>query len=202
MLSSLGQDSAGVSKDTTQWPSSTRTATLRRDASGGWVQAPSSQATPASASVRGEQFWLDETGASKIRPHAPAHTLAPSMVFWGDTPMMARHASGDNQDQTILQAFLSIVDFWDDWYPLHVRSNARGSDALRCWLVLAAQTGLTSSTSRRLFPTPYNELRALPARREPAATFGMSGATAVAIDPASGNVAAGDPRRDCYAMAC
>ena len=24
---------------------------------------------------------------------------------------------GDNQDQTILQAFLDIVEFWPDWYP-------------------------------------------------------------------------------------
>jgi gamma-glutamyltranspeptidase/glutathione hydrolase len=24
---------------------------------------------------------------------------------------------GDNQDQTILQAFLNIVEFWPNWYP-------------------------------------------------------------------------------------
>ena len=24
---------------------------------------------------------------------------------------------GDNQEQTILQAFLNIVEFWPDWYP-------------------------------------------------------------------------------------
>src|SRR4029078_11957440 len=24
---------------------------------------------------------------------------------------------GDNQDQTILQAFLSVVEFWNDWFP-------------------------------------------------------------------------------------
>jgi len=24
---------------------------------------------------------------------------------------------GDNQDQTILQAFLNVLEFWDDWYP-------------------------------------------------------------------------------------
>ena len=24
---------------------------------------------------------------------------------------------GDNQEQTILQAFLNIVEFWHDWYP-------------------------------------------------------------------------------------
>ena len=24
---------------------------------------------------------------------------------------------GDNQDQTILQAFLNVVEFWPEWYP-------------------------------------------------------------------------------------
>lgn len=28
-----------------------------------------------------------------------------------------RTPGGDNQDQTILQAFLNIVEFWPDWYP-------------------------------------------------------------------------------------
>ena len=70
-------------------------------------------------SVRGEQFWLDKTRANQIRPRArPRYTLTPSLVFKGDTPMMALGTpGGDNQDQTILQAFLSIVEFWDDWYP-------------------------------------------------------------------------------------
>ena len=68
-------------------------------------------------SVRGEQFWLDKTRANQIRPRArPRYTLTPSLVFKGDTPMMALGTpGGDNQDQTILQAFLSVVEFWDDW---------------------------------------------------------------------------------------
>jgi gamma-glutamyltranspeptidase len=34
---------------------------------------------------------------------------------------------GDNQEQTILQAFLNIVEFWPDWYPnLHEALNGRG----------------------------------------------------------------------------
>ena len=40
------------------------------------------------------------------------------MVFKGDTPIMALGTpGGDNQEQTILQAFLNVVEFWDDWYP-------------------------------------------------------------------------------------
>jgi hypothetical protein len=33
------------------------------------------------------------------------------------SPYGARLAGGDNQDQTILQAFLDIVEFWPGWYP-------------------------------------------------------------------------------------
>ena len=70
-------------------------------------------------SVRGEQFWLDKTRANQIRPRArPRYTLTPSLVFKGDVPMMALGSpGGDNQDQTILQAFLSVVEFWNYWYP-------------------------------------------------------------------------------------
>ena len=88
--------------------------------SGGWVPgAVILGDTGIGMSVRGEQFWLDKTRANQIRPRArPRYTLTPSLVFKGDTPMMALGTpGGDNQDQTILQAFLSVVEFWDDWYP-------------------------------------------------------------------------------------
>ena len=88
--------------------------------SGGWVPgAVILGDTGIGMSVRGEQFWLDKTRANQIRPRArPRYTLTPSLVFKGDTPMMALGTpGGDNQDQTILQAFLSMVEFWDDWYP-------------------------------------------------------------------------------------
>ena len=88
--------------------------------SGGWIAgAVILGDTGIGMSVRGEQFWLDKTRANQIRPRArPRYTLTPSMVFKGDTPMMAIGTpGGDNQDQTILQAFLNIVEFWDDWYP-------------------------------------------------------------------------------------
>ena len=47
-------------------------------------------------SVRGEQFWLDKTRANQIRPRArPRYTLTPSLVFQGDTPMMALGTPGE-----------------------------------------------------------------------------------------------------------
>ena len=39
-------------------------------------------------------------------------------MFKDGEPLMAIGTpGGDNQDQTILQAFLNVVEFWDDWYP-------------------------------------------------------------------------------------
>src|SRR5260370_15153471 len=70
-------------------------------------------------SVRGEQFWLDKTRAAQLRPRArPRYTLTPSIVLKDGQPFMALGtAGGDNQEQTILQAFLNVVEFWTAWYP-------------------------------------------------------------------------------------
>ena len=70
-------------------------------------------------STRGEQFWLDPDRANQIRPRArPRYTLTPSIVFKDGEPLMAIGTpGGDNQDQTILQSFLNVVEFWSDWYP-------------------------------------------------------------------------------------
>ena len=70
-------------------------------------------------SVRGEQFFLDVMHANQIRPRArPRYTLTPSLVFQNGRPLRALGSpGGDNQEQTILQALLSIIEFWDDWYP-------------------------------------------------------------------------------------
>ena len=118
---SRGLDSAGVSKDTTH------IAIVDKDGnvfdstpSGGWVNgAVILGATGIGMSVRGEQFFLDVTRANQIRPRArPRYTLTPSMVFKDGVPLMALGTpGGDNQDQTILQAFLSTIEFWDAWYP-------------------------------------------------------------------------------------
>ena len=159
-------------------------------------------------SVRGEQFFLDTTRANQIRPRArPRYTLTPSLVFKGDTPLMAIGTpGGDNQDQTILQTFLSVVEFWDAWYPnLHAaieRPKVQTMHYLGSFWPHSA--GYNRLNVEAAIPDEvYNELRARGHDVSRLRTFGMSGcSTAVLIDPASGNrIAGADPRRDCYAIA-
>ena len=210
LMSSLGQDSAGVSKDTTHM------AVIDKDGnifdatpSGGWVPgAVILGDTGIGMSVRGEQFWLDKTRANQIRPRArPRYTLTPSLVFKGDTPMMALGTpGGDNQDQTILQALLSIVEFWDDWYPnLHAALERPRVQTLHFYGSFWPHApGFNKLNVEATIPDAvYNELRARGHDVSRLRPFGMSGcATAVMIDPKSGNrFAAADPRRDCYAIA-
>ena len=113
--------SAGRSKDTTH------IAIIDKDGnvfdstpSGGWIGgAVVLGKTGIAMSVRGEQFWLDPTRAAQLRPRSrPRYTLTPSIVLRDGEPFMALGTpGGDNQDQTILQAFLNIVEFWPEWYP-------------------------------------------------------------------------------------
>ena len=121
VLASLGRDSAGVSKDTTHISVVDKDGNLfDATPSGGWITgAVILGDTGIGMSVRGEQFWLDKTKANQIRPHArPRYTLTPSMVFKGNVPVMAIGSpGGDNQEQTILQAMLSVIDFWSDCIP-------------------------------------------------------------------------------------
>ncbi|MCC7180563.1 MAG: gamma-glutamyltransferase family protein [Acidobacteria bacterium] len=209
-FASRGLDSAGVSKDTTHM------AIVDKDGnvfdatpSGGWVNgAVILGDTGIGMSVRGEQFFLDETRANQIRPRArPRYTLTPSMVFRDGTPLMALGTpGGDNQDQTILQAFLSTIEFWDAWYPnLHAALERPRVQTLHFlgsfWPHSAGFNKLNVEAS-----IPDEVFNALKARGHDVSrirTFGMSGcATAVLIDPASGNrIAGADPRRDCYALA-
>jgi gamma-glutamyltranspeptidase / glutathione hydrolase len=210
VMASRGQDPAGVLKDTTH------IAVIDKDGnifdatpSGGWVPgAVILGGTGIGMSVRGEQFWLDKTRANQIRPHArPRYTLTPSLVFKGTTPMMALGTpGGDNQDQTILQALLSVVEFWDDWYPnLHAAFERPRVQTMHFygsfWPHTAGfnQLNIEATVSDAV----YKELRARGHDVSRLPAFGMSGcATAVMIDPASGNrFAAADPRRDCYAIA-
>ena len=210
ILASLGRDSAGVSKDTTHM------AIIDKDGnvfdatpSGGWIPgAVILGDTGIGMSVRGEQFWLDKTRANQIRPHArPRYTLTPSLVFKGDTPVMALGTpGGDNQDQTILQAFLSVVDFWDDWYPnLHAAFERPRVQTGHFYGSFWPHTpGFNKlAVEATVSDAVYNELRARGHDVSRLRTFGMSGcATAVMIDPATANrLAAADPRRDCYAIA-
>ena len=210
MLASLGRDSAGVSKDTTHM------AIVDKDGnvfdatpSGGWIPgAVILGDTGIGMSVRGEQFWLDKTRANQMRPRArPRYTLTPSLVFKGDTPVMALGSpGGDNQEQTILQAFLSTVDFWDDWYPnLHAAFERPRVQTGHFYGSFWPHTpGFNKLAVEATVPDAvYDELRARGHDVSRLRTFGMSGcATAVMIDPASANrFAAADPRRDCYAIA-
>jgi gamma-glutamyltranspeptidase/glutathione hydrolase len=210
LKASFGQDPDGVMKDTTHM------AVIDKDGnifdvtpSGGWVPgAVILGDTGIGMSVRGEQFWLDTTRANQIRPHArPRYTLTPSLVFKGTTPMMAIGTpGGDNQDQTILQAFLSIVEFWNDWYPnLHAALERPRAQTLHFYGSFWPHTaGFNQLNVEASVPDAvYNELKARGHNVSRLRTFGMSGcATAVMIDPATGNRFAGaDPRRDCYAIA-
>jgi len=210
MRSSLGQDSAGVSKDTTHMSIIDKDGNIFDvTPSGGWVPgAVILGDTGIGMSVRGEQFWLDTTKANQIRPRArPRYTLTPSLVFKGDVPMMGIGTpGGDSQDQTILQAFLSIVDFWDDWYPnLHAALERPRAQTLHFYGSFWPHTADFNklNVEAAIPDNVYNELRARGHNVSRLRTFGMSGcATAVMIDPATQNrIAGADPRRDCYAIA-
>jgi gamma-glutamyltranspeptidase/glutathione hydrolase len=207
---SLGQDSSGVEKDTTH------IAVIDKDGnifdvtpSGGWTGgAVILGDTGIGMSVRGEQFWLDKARANQIRPRArPRYTLTPSMVFKGDVPLMGIGTpGGDNQDQTILQAFLSIVEFWDDWYPnLHwALERPRVQTRHFYGSFWPHSAGFNKLAVEATVPDAvFRELQNRGHDVSPLRQFGMSGcATVVMIDPATKNRFAGaDPRRECYAMA-
>jgi gamma-glutamyltranspeptidase/glutathione hydrolase len=209
-LASRGLDSGGVSKDTTH------ISVIDKDGnvfdatpSGGWIPgAVILGDTGIGMSVRGEQFWLDKTRANQLRPRErPRYTLTPSLIFKGDTPLMALGTpGGDNQDQTILQALLSVVEFWDDWYPnLHAAFERPRVQTLHFFGSFWPHApGFNKLNVEAAIPDDvYNELKARGHDVSWLPVFGMSGcATAVMIDPNSGNrIAAGDPRRDCYAIA-
>jgi len=210
LLASLGRDSAGVSKDTTHISIVDKEGNLfDATPSGGWITgAVILGDTGIGMSVRGEQFWLDKTKANQIRPHArPRYTLTPSMVFKGDVPVMAIGSpGGDNQEQTILQAVLSVIDFWNDWYPnLHTAfERPRVQTGHFYGSFWPHSPGFNELAVESDVPDAvYSELKARGHAVSRLRRFGMSGcATAVMIDPATGNrFAAADPRRDCYAMA-
>jgi gamma-glutamyltranspeptidase/glutathione hydrolase len=207
---SRGLDSAGVSKDTTH------ISVIDKDGnvfdatpSGGWIPgAVILGDTGIGMSVRGEQFWLDKTRANQLRPRErPRYTLTPSLIFKGNTPLMALGTpGGDNQEQTILQAFLSVVEFWDDWYPnLHAAFERPRAQTLHFFGSFWPHApGFNKLNVEAAIPDDvYNELKARGHDVSRLPVFGMSGcATAVMIDPNSGNrIAAADPRRDCYAIA-
>ena len=202
--------STGVYKDTTHMAIIDKEGNIFDvTPSGGWIMgAVILGDTGIGMSVRGEQFWLDKNHANQIRPRArPRYTLTPSLVFKGDMPMMAIGTpGGDNQDQTILQAFLSIVEFWNDWYPnLHAALERPRAQTQHFYgSFWPHRAGFNRLNVEAAVPDAvYEELRARGHAVSRLRQFGMSGcATVVMIDPATRNRFAGaDPRRDCYAIA-
>jgi gamma-glutamyltranspeptidase/glutathione hydrolase len=177
--------------------------------SGGWISgAVIAGNTGIGLSTRGEQFWLDKTRAAQLRPRSrPRYTLTPSLVFRNGGPLLAIGTpGGDNQEQTIIQALLNVIEFPAAWYPnLHTAfelprlqsHHFLGSfwphriDLNRLDVEAAAGEAVIAELKAR-----GHDVRSVPA-------FSISGcATAVMIDPRTGNRLAGaDPRRDCYAAA-
>ena len=177
--------------------------------SGGWITGGVIAGdTGVALSTRGEQFWLDKSKAAQLRPRSrPRYTLTPSLVLRDGQPFMAIGTpGGDNQEQTILQALLNVLEFPDKWYPnLHTAFELPriqthhfvGSfwphriDANR----LDVESNIPADVIAELKTRGHN-LRTV-------APLSISGcATAVMIDLRTGNrIAGADPRRDCYAVA-
>jgi gamma-glutamyltranspeptidase/glutathione hydrolase len=202
--------SAGIPRDTTHISVIDKDGNMMDvTPSGGWISGCVVLGdTGIQMSSRGEQFFLDEKRANHVEPRKrPRYTLTPSMVLKDGKPFMAIGTpGGDNQEQTILQAFLDIVEFWDDWYPnLHVAFSWPRAQTMHFYGSVAPhRIGFNRMNIEKPIPTAvFDELK----KRGHDVTFidqyGVSGcATAVMIDPATGNRLAGaDARRDCYAMA-
>ena len=177
--------------------------------SGGWIGgAVILGSTGIGMSVRGEQFWLDKTKAAQLRPWSrPRYTLTPSIVFHKDRPFLAIGTpGGDNQEQTILQTLLNIVEFRDAWYPnLH---SAIEWPRVQTLHFQASFWPHNSGFNRvnlesNLDVAVIEEIRRRGHDVTVVAPFRISGcATAVMLDPETGTrFAAADPRRDCYAIA-
>ena len=129
-----------------------------------------------------------------------------SVSPWTMVTLSIGTPGGDNQEQTILQAFLNVVEFWPKWYP-----NVH--DAFE-WPRVASTHfhgsfwPHTAGLNKMTIESPAGEevikaLKALGHDLTVEKPFSMSGcATAVIIDPSNGlRIAGADARRCCYAMA-
>jgi gamma-glutamyltranspeptidase/glutathione hydrolase len=201
---------AGIPKDTTHMSVIDKDGNMfDTTSSGGWISgAVILGDTGIGMSVRGEQFWLDENRANQLRPRArPRYTLTPSLVLKDEKPFMALGTpGGDNQEQTILQAFLDVVEFWDDWYPnLHTAFAWPRVQTMHFYgSVYPHRAGFNRMNIEvPISKAVFDELKARGHGVSQLGQYGVSGcATAVMIDPATNNRLAGaDARRDCYAMA-
>jgi gamma-glutamyltranspeptidase/glutathione hydrolase len=177
--------------------------------SGGWIPgAVILGDTGIGMSIRGEQFWLDKTRAAQLRPRSrPRYTLTPSIVLRNGEPFMALGTpGGDNQDQTILQAFLNIVEFWPDWYPnLHEAFEWPRVQTLHFYgSFWPHNTGFNKlNLESTLSDAVFKDLQQRGHDVSKIKPYSIAScATAVIIDPATGNrIAGAERRRDCYAIA-
>jgi len=177
--------------------------------SGGWIGgAVILGNTGIGMSVRGEQFWLDKSKAAQLRPWSrPRYTLTPSIVFLNGEPLMAVGTpGGDNQEQTILQTFLNVVEFWPDWYPnLHTAIEWPRLQTLHLYQSFWPHTTGFNRVNLEvgIGQDVIDEMRERGHDVTVVPPFKISGcSTAVLLDPKTGNrIAAADPRRDCYAIA-
>ena len=177
--------------------------------SGGWIGgAVVLGTTGIGMSVRGEQFWLDKRRAAQLRPWSrPRYTLTPSIVMKDGAPFMAIGTpGGDNQEQTILQTLLNVVEFEDDWYPnLHEAIEWPRVQTLHFYASFwPHNTGFNRiNIEQNVGDAVIQELRKRGHEVNVVPPFRISGcATAVMLDPKTGSkIAAADPRRDCYAIA-
>lgn len=206
----VASDPGGFIKDTTHMAIIDKDGNMFDSTpSGGWIGgAVILGDTGIPMSVRGEQFWLNADMAAQLRPRSrPRYTLTPSLVLKDGKPFMAIGTpGGDNQDQTILQAFLNAVEFWPRWYPnLHEAfewprvstSHFQGS----FWPHTAGLNKLSVES-----PVGDEVIRELQKRGHDVTVgkpYSMSGcATAVIVDPVTSmRIAGADPRRYCYALA-
>ena len=201
---------AGVVKDTTHISVIDRDGNVFDSTpSGAWLPtSPILGKTGIAMSVRGESFWLDPSRAAQLRPRSrPRYTLTPTIVLHNGQPFLAIGTpGGDNQEQTILQAFLNIVEFWPEWYPnLHEAFRWPRVQTLHFYgsfwphpagfNKLNVESDMPEAVYEDLKTKGHDVSKIAPASIP-------SCATAVLVDPGSGNrVAGADPRRDCYAMA-
>ena len=200
----------GIVKDTTH------IAIIDRDGnvfdstpSGAWIPtAVVLGSTGIAMSVRGESFWLDKTRAAQLRPRSrPRYTLTPSIVLRNGEPFMAIGTpGGDNQEQTILQGLLNVIEFWQEWYPnLHEAFRWPRVQTLHFYGSFWPHPGGFNQLNLES-DLPDSVYEALKSRGHDVSKIAphsiASCATAVVIDPATGTrIAGADPRRDCYAMA-
>ena len=201
---------AGVTKDTTHISVIDRDGNVFDSTpSGAWLPtSPILGKTGIAMSVRGESFWLDSSRAAQLRPRSrPRYTLTPTIVLHNGQPFLAIGTpGGDNQEQTILQAFLNIVEFWPEWYPnLHEAFRWPRVQTLHFYgSFWPHPAGFNKLNVESDMPDEvYQDLKARGhdvSKIAPASI--ASCATAVLVDPGSGNrIAGADLRRDCYAMA-